>query len=158
MTRVAIAGTGGLAQLIAKHIMRDTSHIFILLSRAVSCSFAREPHSIQSALVGIDVLISTIPGQVQFKLIDAAVSVDVRRFIPAQFQGAPSRIVANSISDANRMAVLRYLERPEHRRRLQYTVIVCGILYERFAPGGLRASLMGAASGIGYEGGFLVGP
>lgn len=36
MMKVAIAGTGGLAQYIARYLAADTYHQFILLSRSVS--------------------------------------------------------------------------------------------------------------------------
>lgn len=35
MIKVAIAGTGGLAQYIAHYLAAETSHQFILISRAV---------------------------------------------------------------------------------------------------------------------------
>lgn len=39
---------------------------------------------------------------------------------------------------------------------MQYTSFVCGILYERFGPGGMIARGIGLRSGIGGEGDYLL--
>lgn len=39
---------------------------------------------------------------------------------------------------------------------MRYTSFVCGILYERFSPGGMMASRIGVRSGIGGEGDYLM--
>lgn len=39
---------------------------------------------------------------------------------------------------------------------MQYTSFVCGILYERFSPGGMMTSRIGVRSGIGGEGDYLI--
>ena len=39
---------------------------------------------------------------------------------------------------------------------MRFTVFTCGILYERFAPGGMAASQIGLRSDIGQEGDYLM--
>jgi hypothetical protein len=41
MMRIAIAGTGGFAQLIARTLQEETSHQLVLLSRSVSPQFLK---------------------------------------------------------------------------------------------------------------------
>ena len=39
---------------------------------------------------------------------------------------------------------------------MRFTVFTCGVLYERFAPGGMAASQIGIGSNIGQEGDYLM--
>ncbi|KAL9054715.1 MAG: hypothetical protein Q9162_003995 [Coniocarpon cinnabarinum] len=114
--------------------------------------------SLEFALRGVDVVISTVPGTVQIRLIDAAIKVGVKRFAPAEFEGRPSRRAEdnpiNRSLDRGKSAVLAHLR--QHRRDIESTVIVCGVLYERFSPGGLQCHRMGASTGLVQEGNFMI--
>ena len=105
-------------------------------------------------LAGIDTVISTISGNAQLALIDAAVQANVRRFAPAEFEGLPSRRPIPDALDRGRRAALERLQ--QYQVQMQYCVFVCGIFYERFAPGGMIASRVGRGSGIGGEGDFVM--
>ena len=113
-----------------------------------------DPASLQFALRGIDTVISTITGQPQLELIEAAVSARVRRFAPAEFEGLPTSRNTNHPLDRGRTEARQRLAR--HARHIQSTAFVCGVLYERFQPGGLRASGMGMSSGLDQEGEYIV--
>lgn len=106
-------------------------------------------------LAGIDTVISTISGNAQLALIDAAVQAHVRRFAPAEFEGLPSLRPIPDALDRGRRAALERLQQYQ-ARGMQYCVFVCGIFYERFAPGGMIASHIGRGSGISREGDYLM--
>ena len=110
--------------------------------------------SLQYALRGVDVIISTIPGTVQIKIIDAAMRAGVRRFVPAEFEGRPSRRPQPDPLDRGKTAVLNHLRRCGDK--IESTVFVCGVLYERFAPNGLNGSNIGHGSQIDGEGDFMI--
>ncbi|KAI9842908.1 MAG: hypothetical protein M1837_006740 [Sclerophora amabilis] len=164
MIKVAIAGTGGLAQYIAQHIDQDTSHQFVLLSREdkpglnangfqVIVVDYDDAQSLRYALFGIDTVISTVSGVPQLNLIEAAVSCGVRRFAPAEFEGPPSVRPVDILDRLKDSALerLRY-----YSSQIESTVFICGILYERFAPGGMVSCAIGLGTGISGEGEFLV--
>lgn len=186
--RVAITGTGGIARWIAHFIHQETGHQLLWLSRAVSSIDPRvsdtrwsantlqpKPQlasegfqvmvvdyesrkSLEYALRGVDVVISTVPGTVQIRVIDAAIKVGVKRFAPAEFEGRPSRRadenMINHSLDRGKSAVLVHLHR--NRSKIESTVFVCGVLYERFAPGGLQQNRMGSSTGVAQEGNFMI--
>ena len=106
-------------------------------------------------LAGIDVVISTISGASQLALIDAAVEVGVRRFAPAEFEGLPSLRPSQDALDRGRQRALERLHQYQNHD-MQYCVFVCGIFYERFAPGGMIASNIGRGSGISGEGDYVL--
>ena len=99
--------------------------------------------------MGVDTVISTVTGKPQLLLIEAAVQCRVRRFAPAEFEGQPGLRVPNSILDRGKSSARTLLQ--NYAAYIQSTAFVCGIFYERFAVGGLRANQMGAniASGEG---------
>jgi nucleoside-diphosphate-sugar epimerase len=112
------------------------------------------------ALQGVDVLISTIAGNEQLNLIDAARKARVRLFVPAEFEGAinhrPHGEDPIAPSSAVALDMLRHWA-ASRSHNMQYTVFSCGILYERFAPGGLfRRYGMGTSSGVPNQGDYLV--
>lgn len=92
--------------------------------------------------MGVDIVISTVTGEPQLRLIEAAVQCRVRRFAPAEFEGQPVQRVPNSILDRGKSSALTLLQR--YAAYIQSTAFVCGIFYERFAVGGLRAHQTGA--------------
>ncbi|OJD28384.1 hypothetical protein ACJ73_00193 [Blastomyces percursus] len=92
MIIVAIAGTSGLAQYIAHYISTQTYHQFIFLSRYNNPGLVAKgwqvlkvdynnSSSLRYALTGIDTVISTISGEAEIALIDAAAHVHVRRCV-----------------------------------------------------------------------------
>ena len=110
--------------------------------------------SLQYALRGIDTVISTVTGPNQIELIRAAVSVNVRRFAPAEFEGLPQLRSANNPLDRSRLLARQLLS--HYSQRIQSTTFVCGILYERFQPGGLQQSRMGVTSRFASEGDYIM--
>jgi hypothetical protein len=179
--RVAIAGTCGLALLIAREIHDSTSHQLVVLSRTVGHTYLEcttvlltqhkhqsvlmsqgyqcqtvdynKPSSLQHALMGVDTVISTVTGDSQLRLIEAAIQCRVRRFAPAEFEGRPRLRGQNDILDRGRNAALDMLR--HYRRYIQSTVYVCGIFYERFAVNGLHSHRIGIGTGLEGEGSFI---
>ncbi|KAI1915123.1 hypothetical protein LOZ61_001798 [Ophidiomyces ophidiicola] len=163
MVNIAIAGSSGLAQFIAHYISTKTCHQFIVLSRAPKPALAskgwqvlqvdyREYSKICYALKGVDVVISTVSGQAEHALIAAAAQVKVRRFIPSEFEGSPSRRPDSKLPDRGNATSLSLLQ----QSGMEYTVFTCGIFYERFAPGGMAAFQLGRGSYIDQEGEYLI--
>jgi hypothetical protein len=105
--------------------------------------------------MGVDTVISTVTGRPQLRLIEAAVQCRVRRFAPAEFEGQPVQRVQSSILDRGKSSALDLLQR--YATRIQSTVFVCGIFYERFAVGGLRIHNVGANIASG-EGDYIADP
>ena len=100
----------------------------------------------------MDLVISTITGPSQLALIDAANEAEVRRFAPAEFAGSiQQRPLIDHLDRGHSAAIarLQYLQLP-------YTILSCGILYERFGPGGAAHANIGRSSGGNGEGDFLM--
>lgn len=183
--RVAVAGSCGLAVLIAQEIQESTSHQVVLLSRFVSettfnhailedhymdtytpqhqtvlisqgyqCQIVdyKSSSSLQHALTGVDTVISTVTGKPQLRLIEAAIQCRVRRFAPAEFEGQPGLRAPNTILNRGKSSALARLQ--QYAAYIQSTAFVCGIFYERFAVGGLRAQNIGGNIASG-EGDFI---
>lgn len=110
--------------------------------------------SLQFALRGIDTVVSTVTGASQVELIKAAVQVGVRRFAPAEFEGLPEMRTAGDALDRGRAAARQWLH--YYSQQIESTIFICGVLYERFQPGGLAASLIGLGSGFAGEGDFMM--
>ncbi|KAL2008273.1 hypothetical protein VTN00DRAFT_8255 [Thermoascus crustaceus] len=106
-------------------------------------------------LTGVDTVISTISGQAQIALIDAAAQVHVRRFVPSEFEGRPSMRPPSDILDRGKKAALNRLQYYEDYG-MEYTVFVCGVFYERFAPGGMAAFQIGHGTYVAGEGDYLM--
>jgi nucleoside-diphosphate-sugar epimerase len=106
-------------------------------------------------LAGVDTVISTVNGDAQLALIDAAAAAHVRRFVPSEFAGPPSLRPQNDLLDNGRRAAILRLHQHE-ATGMRFTVFTCGVLYERFAPGGMVASQIGLLSNIGREGDYLI--
>lgn len=111
-------------------------------------------NTLQYALTGIDVVISVVPSEIQTNFIDAAIMAGVRRFVPAEYEGMPGLRTASGPLDRHRSHVLAYLRLRSDQ--IEYTSFVCGIFYERFAPGGLARFNIGIRSGIPNEGDYMV--
>lgn len=106
-------------------------------------------------LAGVDTVISTISGNAQIALIDAAAGAHVRRFVPSEFCGPPSLRPPNDFLDHGRRAAILRLHQLESSG-MRFTVFSCGIFYERFAPGGMASSQIGLQSAVGQEGDYLL--
>ncbi|KAL9049503.1 MAG: hypothetical protein Q9206_005492 [Seirophora lacunosa] len=106
-------------------------------------------------LAGLSTVISVISSAAQIDLIDAAAQAGVRRFAPAEFEGQAALRPQRDALDRGKRAALDRLQHYQ-TQGMQYTSFVCGILYERFAPGGMIAKGIGLRSGIGAEGDYLV--
>ncbi|ESZ93789.1 hypothetical protein SBOR_5845 [Sclerotinia borealis F-4128] len=168
MMRIAIAGSGGMAQILA-HQINETVHPFIILSRQARPDL--EVHGYQVIVVnydnqddlrfhlrGIDLVISTVSGNPQINLIDAAANSHVQRFVPAEYQDKLGGRPTNDPLDRGRAASIERLRHWAHhaRHRMQYTVFSCGVLYERFARGGLASMDIGTSTALGYQGSYLM--
>ncbi|RMZ76256.1 hypothetical protein DV737_g4877, partial [Chaetothyriales sp. CBS 132003] len=106
-------------------------------------------------LAGVDTVISTVNGNAQLNLIDAAASAHVRRFVPSEFGGPPiKRPEGDPLDNKQRAAIVRLSQLESHG--MSYTVFTCGVLYERFAPGGMSSSQIGVNSAIGKEGKYML--
>lgn len=103
----------------------------------------------------MDTVVSTISGNPQLAVIDAAAAAHVRRFVPSEFGGPPSLRPQNDLLDNGRRAAILRLHQHE-ASGMKFTIFTCGILYERFAPGGMAASQIGLNSSISQEGEFLM--
>lgn len=103
--------------------------------------------------MGVDTVISTVTGNSQLRLIEAAVQCRVRRFAPAEFEGQPGLRDQNDLLDRGRHAALALLR--HYGPYIQSTIYVCGIFYERFAVNGLQSQQIGICTGVGGEGGFI---
>ena len=106
----------------------------------------------QKGARGIDLVISTVSGNPQINLIDAAAHSEVRRFVPAEFEGPIRRLPRNDPLDRGRAACLERLRTwsASNRHHMDYTVFTCGVFYERFAREGLGSLGIGASSNVYY--------
>ncbi|KAF2716959.1 isoflavone reductase family protein [Polychaeton citri CBS 116435] len=165
MMRIALAGSGGLAERIAHCIQEETSHQVVILSRTpqpqltaaglqVLVVLYSEQPSLQYALRGIDTVISTVTGPSQRALIRAAVSARVRRFATAEFEGPPELRSAEDPLDRERTLARAWLA--HYRQHIQYTSFVCGIFYERFQRGGLQRDRIALSTGLEGEGDYIL--
>lgn len=118
--------------------------------------------SLSYALQGIDLVISTVSGPEQIRLILAADKVNVRHFVPAEFEGSlgarrrhsstPDTLRQDSYS-TQALEMLRHLR---ETRRMGYTVFSCGILMEMFHPSGLGYFSMGSGFGVSNPGDYIL--
>ena len=93
-------------------------------------------------------------GDPQLSLIDAALNAGVERFVPADYGGSLSRRMPVDPLDRGQAAAISRLLQYESRG-MAHTVFACGILYERFYPGGMRSANIGQRSGANGEGDYL---
>ncbi|KAJ8129108.1 hypothetical protein O1611_g4519 [Lasiodiplodia mahajangana] len=171
MMRIAIAGAGGFAAILAQELS-SSPHAVLVLSRShhpefennYDCQVAVVDYStldtLQFFLEGVDLVISTISGVEQLNLIDAARKARVRMFVPSEFEGALGHrpAPAGDPFDNGSSAALERLRHWASQRAypMKYTVFSCGVFYERFAPGGLRTYNMGASLRLQNQGDYLI--
>jgi hypothetical protein len=104
--------------------------------------------------MGVDTVISTVTGLPQLELVKAAVASRVRRFAPAEFEGRPSMRPANDPLDNGKKTILDWLD--YYRNQIESTIFVCGVLYERFGPGGLAQHQLGLQTNLCNEGDYIM--
>lgn len=107
-------------------------------------------------LQGVDLVISTVSGNPQINLIDAAAASGVRRFCPAEFEGPPARRRQNDPLDRGKAVSLERLKYWSRRTHMKNTIFSCGVFYERFARGGLLSMGIGGSTGVAYQGSYLM--
>lgn len=127
-----------------------------LISQGYQCQVVdyTDTPSLQHALMGVDTVISTVTGNSQLRLIEAAVQCRVRRFAPADFEGQPGLRSQGDALDRGKALALAHLQ--HYRSYIQSTVFVCGILYERFSVNGMTSHHIGSNTGYGNEGDYIV--
>ncbi|KAJ6789650.1 hypothetical protein PWT90_10301 [Aphanocladium album] len=169
--RIAIAGGLGLGYLLATGLSRaENAYNVVVLSRTPRREFAaygiqvhvvdyHNKDTLRFALNGIDLVISTISGQEQLNLINAAGHGRVRYFVPSEFEGGlskrpPARSDPLDRGSAAALALLRQWS--DGSSRMKWTVFSCGVFMERFHPYGLLGSLaIGAGEGVGSAGSYV---
>ncbi|KAL7623009.1 hypothetical protein AAE478_006688 [Parahypoxylon ruwenzoriense] len=171
MMRIAIAGAGGFASLLARELSQSAYAILVLSTREhqdleaeCDCQVAVVDYAnlegLRFALLGVDLVISTISGSEQLNLIDAARRARVRCFVPSEFEGAIGhRPPAGSDPfDNGSSTALQQLRHWSQSRQhpMKYTVFSCGVFYERFAPGGLQAYNMGTSFRVQDQGDYMI--
>lgn len=173
MMRIVVAGGGGFGYLLAMQLSQ-AAHAVVVLSRQARHEFAQldvqlhvvdydDAGRLAFALQGVDMVISTISGQEQINLIQAAVRGRVRVFVPSEFEGSLSRRPSLTYDgadasglDRGSAAALELLQQWAQQSRIRYTVFSCGLLMERFHPCGLSYLNIGRGSGIANAGDYLV--
>ncbi|KAH8699251.1 hypothetical protein BGW36DRAFT_449438 [Talaromyces proteolyticus] len=168
MIKIALAGTSGLAQYIAHYISTQTCHQFFFLSRNPNPGLTAKGwqvlpvdygnlNDVRYKLVGVDTVISTVSGQAQHSLIDAAAQVHVRRFVPSEFEGPLyQRPSTSDPLDRGQKHALSLLVEKQELYGMQFAVFSCGIFYERFYPEGMASLQLGAGTHISGEGDYIV--
>ncbi|KAI1850578.1 hypothetical protein JX266_003860 [Neoarthrinium moseri] len=168
MMRIAIAGGGGFANILAQQLAQSAHAIIVLSTRhhpefeEYDCQVAVVDYSdvddLRFTLQGVDLVISTISDTEQYNLIDAARRAHVRHFVPSEFEGALSHRPANDPLDRGSSSALEFLRNcaSSRSRQMRFTVFSCGIFYERFAPQGLASYNMGAGSRIQNPGDYML--
>ncbi|KPI43384.1 uncharacterized protein AB675_7068 [Cyphellophora attinorum] len=166
LMKIAIAGTNGLAQLLAHEIESSSTSQFVFLSRRPVEGLAkkgwqvmvvdyRDQRALQFKLAGTDVVLSTVCGDAQVALMEAAAAAKVKRFVPSEFSGNPSRRPTSDLIDkGHRRAIVRLAGLESTGMR--FCTFTCGVFYERFGPGGLAQVQIAKGSGIDAEGCFLL--
>ncbi|KAK1771236.1 NAD(P)-binding protein [Phialemonium atrogriseum] len=171
MMRIAIAGAGGFAYILAQEITKSANAVLVL-SRQAHPEFEEDFPSLQVAVVdfgnveelryvlqGVDLLISTISAAEQLNLIDAARRARVRLFVPSEFEGSIShRPATQDPLDRGSQAALGLLQRCSQSRphSMQYTVFSCGLFMERFGPGGLQSYNLGGSTSVQNPNDYIV--
>lgn len=109
--------------------------------------------------MGVDLVISTISGEPETALVEAAAKAQVRHFIPSAFSG-PQQCQSQVGNEDEWDNLITLLEHHLVASSMHYTIFTCGVFYERFGPGGLNALQISTFNNrhgsIGDEGNFLV--
>ena len=120
----------------------------------------KDSATLQHAVMGVDTVISTVTGIPQLNLLTAASAQRVRRFAPAEFEGPPRKQRADDPLKRGeyKKTIRDWLKHfVENERSIQeYTFFICGVLYERFGPGGLRSHRLASQCHRDGEGDFAI--
>lgn len=112
--------------------------------------------SLKSALAGHDVVVNTlgaIPKEIHLRLIDAAASAQVQRFIPSEFGCNTTNANAAKLPVyADKVAIQQYLEKISHTSNLTYTIQANGPFLDWGLMVGFLVNLSGPATDL-YDGG-----
>ncbi|VUC37454.1 unnamed protein product [Clonostachys rosea] len=115
------------------------------------------PESLQYALRGVDLVISTVSGREQINLILAAGQGTVRHFVPAEFEG---KLYQRPPWDGRTAGVsahaLALLDSFKLQNLMRYTVFSCGVLMEIFHPLGLGSFDIGFRAGVSHPNSYLL--
>lgn len=118
-----------------------------------------DPASLAYTLKGIDVVISTICDSAQYALVEAAAAAQVHHFILSGFSG-PEQSAPRSIGQGYWQGLIALLQHHAATSSMRYTLFTCGVLYERFGPGGTNtlqiSTLNNRHSAVGEEGNLLI--
>jgi nucleoside-diphosphate-sugar epimerase len=106
--------------------------------------------------MGVDTIISTVTGLPELELLKAAVAQGVRRFAPAEYEGRPTHRPNPDPLDRGKRTILQWLDHYREQDQIESTIFVCGVLYERFGPGGLRAHRLALQTDLCNEGDYIV--
>ncbi|CAM1501118.1 Fc.00g102800.m01.CDS01 [Cosmosporella sp. VM-42] len=167
MLRIAVAGGGGLGQLIVEELINaENAYNVVVLSRynrtytnpeiqvlAVDYS---DQEALRYALQGMDLVISTVTGNEQIALINAAGHNRVRRFVPSEFEGALDKRPSNDPLGHGSSEARSLLRRWRESTGMKSTVFSCGIFMERFHPYGLGSLGVGSSSGVVNPGDYIL--
>lgn len=171
MMRIAIAGGGGFAWILAGEIAQTASTVLVLSTREhpefeslgaqVAVVDYNNIEELRYTLQGVELVISTISGCPQLNLIDAARRARVRTFVPSEFEGALAGRPTSSDplgrgSEAALDILQQWTQSSSSPPAMQYTVFSCGVFYERFAPGGLALLNISTGPNVPNSGDFLV--
>lgn len=119
-----------------------------------------DTQALEYILRGVDLLISTIQGDSQLSLIQAARRARIRTFVPSEFEGALTHRPTDDPLDRGSAAALRLLSEGSRSRssshRMRCTVFSCGVFYERFHPGGLALFNIGGGANVQHPGEYLL--
>lgn len=108
------------------------------------------------ALRGVDLVISTVTGDPQLILIQAAGTSRVLLFVPSEFEGKiDKRPGGNDPLDHGSAQARRLLRQWEQSSGMKSTIFSCGVFMERFHPSGLASFNLGSSSGV-YESGDYI--
>ncbi|QDS76047.1 hypothetical protein FKW77_005445 [Venturia effusa] len=114
-----------------------------------------DQQSLRHAVMGVDTIISTVTGPPGLQLLHASVAQGVRRFAPADFEGRPSKRSDSDPLDRDKKLIHRWLDY-YRSDTFEPTIFSCGVLYERFGPGGLESQRLGLNTNLSKEGDYIV--
>lgn len=92
----------------------------------------------------------------ELQLLQACIAQSVRRFAPAEFEGRPSNRSANDPLDRGKKTILEWLDFYRQGSQIESTVFICGVLYERFGPGGLASHRLSLNTDLCNEGDYII--
>ncbi|KAF4982894.1 hypothetical protein FZEAL_1590 [Fusarium zealandicum] len=172
MMRIAIAGGAGLGYLLARKLSEAANaYNIVVLSRSDRTAEYEslgvqvmqvnydDATSLAYALHGVNLVISIVSGNEQLSLISAAAQSGVLHFVPSEFEGSLEKRpldVDQLDPQASSSQARTFLRRCARSTQMKWTVFSCGILMERFLPGGLCGVSMGYGSGLAYAGSYLL--